>query len=178
MCTTISPRRATPRAPPRAPMCAPPPTPPIRNAFFVVLPLRARCRPPRGSIPKNLDRQTTSLSKSRPPGVLKSLTGSGGGETDRARAAASGSSALPAGALRARAASCRATASRWPGAWAGQLGQKERHVQEKASRYSCVPASQRMRAKLCSSTPQARKWSATCAKTGRHGPYSRAKRSS
>jgi hypothetical protein len=37
-------------------------------------------------------------------------------------------------------------------AW--QLGQKYRHLQEKANRYSCAQASQRMRAKSCSRTPQ------------------------
>ena len=43
--------------------------------------------------------------------------------------------------------------------------------------YSCVQASQRMRAKPCSNTPHARNLSATCVTTGRHGPYSRSKRS-
>jgi len=37
---------------------------------------------------------------------------------------------------------------------ARQLGQQSRHVQAKASNYSCAPASQRMRANLCSSTPR------------------------
>ena len=45
-------------------------------------------------------------------------------------------------------------------AW--QLGQKERHLHETASRYSCVQASHRMRAKPWSRTPQARNLSATC----------------
>ncbi len=39
-------------------------------------PPRARCRPPRGSIPPNHDRQPTALSKPHPPGVSNSLTGS------------------------------------------------------------------------------------------------------
>ena len=39
----------------------------------------------------------------------------------------------------------------------------------RACRYSCVQASQRMRAKPCSSTPQARNLPATCATTGRDG---------
>ncbi len=59
-----------------------------------------------------------------------------------------------------------------------QLGQKYRHLQENANRYSCAQSSQRIRAKPCSSTPQARHLSATSPTTGRHGPYSRAKRSS
>ena len=60
-------------------------------------------------------------------------------------------------------------------AW--QLGQKYRHLQENASRYFCVQASQRMRAKPRLNTPHVRNLSATCATTGRHGPYSRVKRS-
>lgn len=39
--------------------------------------------------------------------------------------------------------------------------QKYRHLQEKANRYSCAQASQRMRARSCSRTPHARNCSAT-----------------
>ncbi len=53
-------------------------------------------------------------------------------------------------------------------AW--QLGQKYRHLHEKANRYSCAQSSQRTRAKPCSSTSHARNLPATCATTGRHGP--------
>jgi len=62
--------------------------------------------------------------------------------------------------------------------FAWQLGQKYRHLQENASRYSWAQASHRMRANPCSRMPQARNLSVTSPTTGRHGPYSRAKRSS
>ena len=61
--------------------------------------------------------------------------------------------------------------------FAWQLGQKYRHLQEKASRYSWAQSSHRMRANPCSRMPQARNLSVTCATTGGHGPYSCAKRS-
>jgi len=41
------------------------------------------------------------------------------------------------------------------------LLEEGRHLQEKANRYSCAQASQRMRAKPCASTPHARNLSAT-----------------
>ena len=64
------------RPTPRVPTSSPRPTPRVPNALSLVCPPPARCRPPRGSILPNRERQRTSLSKPHPPGVSNSLTGS------------------------------------------------------------------------------------------------------